>query len=88
MINDRAEKIILESDPKEPFFMYLSWGAVHGPFDVPPKRYVDRYCTRITDLERRIHCVMTAVVDKGLGMVVKALKDKVRPDPPRIAWGV
>ncbi|XP_076438456.1 arylsulfatase B-like [Babylonia areolata] len=77
LLNDRALKIVRDHRPgtDKPFFMYLSYGAPHGPFEVP-EHYMDTYCPDITNRSRRIHCGMMAVVDVGVGALVSALKEK------------
>ncbi|KAK7104364.1 arylsulfatase I-like [Littorina saxatilis] len=75
LLSARAVRIVEESSPSNPFFMYLSYGAVHGPFEVP-QHYIDTYCAHVTNTSRQIHCAMMAALDEGVGNVVQALKRK------------
>ena len=77
-MTNRAVKIIEDSEVNQPFFMYLSYGAVHSPQQVPGY-YENKYCSHVPDEKRRTLCGMMALTDEGVGKVVTALKDKVRP---------
>ena len=57
----------------EPFFLFLSYNAVHAPEDVPPQVYLDRVAN-ITDPERRNHAAMAIALDDGIGQVLQTLQ--------------
>ncbi|KAL8600312.1 hypothetical protein ACOMHN_060930 [Nucella lapillus] len=76
LLNARAVQLVeRHHDASRPFFMYLSYGAPHGPFQVPA-HYEDTHCSHVTNGTRRTHCAMMAVLDLGVGALVSALKDK------------
>jgi len=55
-----------------PFFLYLSYNAVHTPLQAPPK-YLDRF-PGIEDLKRRRYAAMLSALDDGVGAVLEALR--------------
>lgn len=55
-----------------PFFLYLSYSAVHTPLQAPNK-YLNRFNT-IKDKKRRVYAAMTAAMDDGIGLVLSALR--------------
>jgi arylsulfatase A-like enzyme len=57
----------------QPFFLYLTFNAVHAPVESIPK-YLDRY-PNIQDKRRRTYAAMLAAMDDGIGAVLKALRD-------------
>jgi len=62
-----------EAAIKKPFFLYLSYNAVHGPWQVPD-RYLER-TKHLTDSENRnFFAAMVLVMDDGVGRVYQALK--------------
>ena len=58
----------------KPFFLYLSYQAVHGPL-AAPKSYVDPYKDSIPDEDRQVYAGMTTCMDEGIGNLTKALRD-------------
>ena len=77
LLTDRSVKIINEANTSQPFFMYLAYGALHRPIEVP-QHYKDDYCSQVTNEERKTFCGMMAALDERIGKVVQALKHKVR----------
>ncbi len=63
----------IQRNKENPFFLYLSYNAVHGPLQAPPE-YVDRF-KDIKDSKRRIHAAQVSALDDGVGKVLAALKD-------------
>ncbi len=55
-----------------PFFLYLSYNAVHTPMQAP-KEYLDRF-GHITDTKRRVYAAMLAAMDDGIGAVLDTLR--------------
>ena len=76
LLTDRAVQLINADDKTKPFFLYLSYGAPHGPFEVPDY-YKNTFCSQVTNSERKTFCGMMAALDVGVGGVVQALKAKV-----------
>jgi len=56
-----------------PFFLYLAYNAVHGPFDPPPQVYLDRV-GNISDPNRRNYGGMVVALDVGVGKVLRTLQ--------------
>jgi arylsulfatase A-like enzyme len=56
-----------------PFFLYLSFNAVHGPLDTPPRRYVNRF-PDVTDPDRRNFLAMLAAMDDAVEAVLAELR--------------
>lgn len=56
-----------------PFFLYLTYNAVHNPLEATEK-YLSRF-GGITDRKRRTFAAMLAAQDDGVGAVLKALRD-------------
>jgi arylsulfatase A-like enzyme len=57
----------------EPFFLCLSYSAVHRPLETPPQRYMDRF-PDITDPKRQIFLAMLAAMDDGVGAALDAVR--------------
>ena len=57
----------------EPFFLYLTYNAVHQPPDATSK-YLDRFKT-IADERRRIYAAKLSAMDDGVGAVLAKLKE-------------
>lgn len=57
----------------KPFFLYLTYNAVHTPMEAT-KKYLDRF-PNIADKKRRIYAAMLAAMDDGIGRVLRALRD-------------
>jgi len=56
----------------DPFFLYLSYNAVHSPMQAPEK-YLERF-TSIEDRKRRTYAAMLSAMDDGIGAVLDALR--------------
>ncbi|KAL6739775.1 hypothetical protein Aduo_013189 [Ancylostoma duodenale] len=69
---DAAMEIIDVHNSSKPFFMFLSFQAVHPPLQVPKK--FEKYCYRIKSKARRIYCGMLTAMDFAIGRVVDFLK--------------
>ena len=63
----------VENRETKPFFLYLSYQAVHNPLQVP-EAYVKPYATSIDDNERRTYAGMTSCLDEGVLNVTTALE--------------
>jgi arylsulfatase A-like enzyme len=62
----------VERRKEKPFFLYLSFNAVHSPMEAPPS-YRERFAA-VTDLKRRTFCAMLAALDDSVGQVLDALE--------------
>lgn len=71
MFTDRAINFIAENKEK-PFFMYLSYNAVHTPMNAK-KDLMERYAS-IADPGRRAYSAMMTSLDDNVGRVLEAIK--------------
>ncbi|MDZ8117881.1 sulfatase family protein [Pontiella agarivorans] len=62
----------------DPFFLYLAYNAPHGPLQAP-KETIAKY-KHIKDPRRRTYAAMIDEMDRGVGMVVDALKESGKFD--------
>ena len=56
----------------DPFCLYLAYNAPHLPLEAP-KETIDKY-SHIKDKKRRVYSAMVDELDKGVGIVIEALK--------------
>jgi len=70
----RSVEIINNSSSNDPFFLYLSFQAVHIPIEVPSE-YSDMY-SNIPNKNRREFSGMVTAMDEAIGKVTQALKEK------------
>jgi arylsulfatase A-like enzyme len=68
----REAVAFIERHKSKPFFLYLSYNAVHGPLQAPQK-YLDRFKS-IEDKRRRTYAAMLGAMDDGIGQVMSRLK--------------
>ena len=71
-----AARFVKESD--KPFCLYLAYNAPHMPFEAP-KETVEKYA-HIENKQRRIYAAMIDEMDRGIGMVIDALKESGKYD--------
>lgn len=71
--SDEAVEFI-EREKDQPFFLYLSYNAVHAPWQAPEN--VAHKVAHIKDDFRRTYAGMLVSMDDGIGKVMKALKDQ------------
>ncbi len=69
----REALAFLDRRRKEPFFLYLTYNAVHGPME-PVEKYTSRF-PGIADPRRRTFAGMLSALDTGVGAVLKTLQD-------------
>jgi len=69
---DESVKFI-ERSRENPFFLYLSYNAVHAPWEAPGN--VAERVAHIQDPKRRTYAGMLVSMDDGIGRVIQALKD-------------
>jgi arylsulfatase B len=74
LLGNDAVKYINQQDPRQPFYLYLTFNAPHTPYQAP-KEYRDRY-PNIADPTRRTYAGMVACLDDEIGRVVAALDKK------------
>ncbi len=63
----------IERHKSEPFFLYLSYNAVHAPLQAP-KKYLARF-SHIKNKQRRTFAAMLAAMDEGVGQVLEQLRE-------------
>jgi arylsulfatase A-like enzyme len=59
----------------EPFFLAVTFNAVHVPLDPPPARYLDRF-SEVSDPTRRTYLAMVAAMDDAIGRVLAKLAER------------
>lgn len=72
LLTREAEQFI-ERHRSQPFFLCLTYNAVHSPMQAPDG-YVSKFA-HIGDIHRRLFAAMLAQLDDGVGRVVKKLHD-------------
>jgi arylsulfatase A-like enzyme len=67
----------IDREKAKPFFLYLAYNAVHAPAQAPQED-IDRYQKKFPNIskKRAILMAMLEHLDKGVGSVVKKLKDE------------
>lgn len=70
--SDEAVQFV-ERNRDEPFFLFLSYNAPHGPLQAT-KEYLDRF-TGIKDTKRRTYAAMVSALDDGVGRVLAKLDE-------------
>ncbi len=63
----------VDRNKDRPFFLYLSYNAVHSPLQ-GAERYMEKFA-HIEDIHRRIFAAMLANLDDSVGAVLKKIKD-------------
>ena len=71
LITDEAVRLLRDRDRERPTFLFVSYGAPHGP-QAAPQEDIDRY-TAIEDEYRRVYAAMVDNMDTGIGRIVDAL---------------
>lgn len=62
----------VEANKENPFFLFLSYNAPHGPLQAP-KGDIARY-SHIKDEKRKVYAAMVDVMDRGIGKVISTLE--------------
>ncbi|MBS0208037.1 MAG: sulfatase [Planctomycetes bacterium] len=62
----------IDRHAKEPFFLYLTFNAVHTPMEATDK-YLARFA-KIEDQRRRTYCAMLSAMDDAVGQVLGKLR--------------
>jgi arylsulfatase A-like enzyme len=68
----REAVAFIDRHAKEPFFLYLTYNAVHAPLQAPAK-YLRRF-PKVDDDKRRTHLAMLSALDDGIGAVIEKLR--------------
>ena len=74
----REATTFIDKHAKEPFFLYLSFNAVHGPMHATEK-YLSRF-PEIKDGNRKTYAGMMSAMDDGIGAVLKKLDEHLLTD--------
>ena len=69
----REAVAFLEKHKREPFFLYLSYNAVHSPMQATHK-YMKRF-NNINDEQRQVFAAMLSAMDDSIGAVLQKLRD-------------
>ncbi|RZC34525.1 arylsulfatase B-like, partial [Asbolus verrucosus] len=79
LFTEEAVRLIKEHNTENPMFMYLAHLAPHTGNDDDPLQAPDEEIAKfahIADPERRIYAAMVSMLDKSVGSVVSALRDR------------
>lgn len=68
----REALTFLERHRSEPFFLFLSYSAVHSPMQ-GARRYMERF-SHIQNIHRRVFAAMLSSLDDGVGAVLEKLR--------------
>lgn len=71
LIGKEAVRFIKETAGKKPFFLYVPFNAVHGPYEAP-KKYLEPYGSLKGN--RKIYAGMLAAMDEQVGKIVEAVE--------------
>ncbi|XP_070569801.1 arylsulfatase B-like [Ptychodera flava] len=74
VLASEAQNIIMNHGKSRPLFLYLAFGAVHVPVQVP-KKYEDMY-RDIENKDRRQLLALTTLMDEAVGNVTAAMEEK------------
>lgn len=69
----REATAFIDRHQKEPFFLYLTFNAVHTPMHATDK-YLSRF-KNVTDEKRRTYCAMMSAMDDAIGAVLAKLDE-------------
>jgi arylsulfatase A-like enzyme len=69
----REATAFIDRHVKEPWFLYLTFNAVHTPMHATEK-YLSRFKS-VADERRRTYCAMMSAMDDAIGAVLKKLDD-------------
>lgn len=69
----REAVAFIDRHKKDPFFLYLTFNAVHTPMEASDK-YLDRF-PKISDDRRRHYAAMMSAMDDAIGQVLGKLRD-------------
>lgn len=80
----RESVAFIERNKAKPFFLYLSFNAVHSPMEAPPK-YLDRF-PNIQNEKRRKYAAMLSAMDDAVGAVLDKLRAEGLAEKTLIAF--
>jgi arylsulfatase A-like enzyme len=69
----REAMSFIERHKDKPFFLYLTYNAVHSPLEAP-ERYKNKF-ENTSDPKRRVYAGMMTAMDEGIGKVLGKLRD-------------
>jgi len=72
LVGDNAAQFVADNAGKRPFFLYVPFNGVHGPYQ-PPVGGADAY-PDLTGV-RRNYAAMMSAVDEAIGKIVQAVED-------------
>ncbi|MDD7985555.1 sulfatase-like hydrolase/transferase [Lentisphaera marina] len=70
--SDEAIQFV-EKNKSEPFFLFLSYNAPHGPLQAP-QEYIDRF-KQIKNIKRRTYAAMVSAMDDGVGRLMHKIEE-------------
>ena len=70
---DKAIEFV-EENSQNPFFLYMSYTAPHGPYQAPAE-LIDSY-SHIPDRKKRTYLAMVESLDRNIGRLIQTLEDQ------------
>lgn len=70
----KQASLFIERHRERPFFLFVSFNAVHVPLQATPK-YLDRVAD-IADPQRRTYAAMLSALDDGVGVIQRTLTER------------
>jgi arylsulfatase A-like enzyme len=74
----------LERNQDKPFFLFLSYNALHTPLQATTK-YLDRF-SHIKDPKRKTYAAMVSAIDDGVGLLLKSLRENKLEEKTIVAF--
>ncbi|WP_165732675.1 sulfatase-like hydrolase/transferase [Polaribacter sp. 20A6] len=84
LTREAMNDIQIAATKKEPFFMYLAYNAPHVPLEAKAEDL--KVFASIKDKDRRTYAAMVYAVDRGVGKIVKKLKETNQYDNTLIVF--
>jgi len=84
LLNAEAVRVVQEA--KEPYFLFLSYPAVHDPLAAPERHL--QMCNHVENYRRRLSCAMVAGIDEGIGRIVKVLQSQGKLEETVIGFSI
>lgn len=71
VLTDQALRFLRETEPDQPYFLYVAYNAPHGPLQAP-EELLARFDS-IADRKRRTYAAMVAAMDEQIGRLLQEI---------------
>ena len=75
LVANESVRLIKERNPEKPFFLYVPFNAVHGPFQPPQEEAFNTPYQHLAS-PRREYAAMIASMDHNIGRILEALDEQ------------